>query len=60
MAQDVSQYGRGAYTGNITADQLKDAKIGWTLTGHSERRSLFGETDEDVALKTKAAVDNGL
>lgn len=44
-AQDVSQYGRGAYTGNITADQLTDMKIGWTLTGHSERRSLFGESD---------------
>ena len=59
-AQDVSQYGRGAYTGNITADQLTDANIKWTLTGHSERRSLFGETDQDVALKTKVAVENGL
>jgi len=59
-AQDVSQYGRGAYTGNITADQLTDANIKWTLTGHSERRTLFGETDQDVALKTKVAVENGL
>jgi len=59
-AQDVSQYGRGAYTGNITADQLTDMKIGWTLTGHSERRSLFGESDQDVALKTKVACENGL
>ena len=59
-AQDVSQYGRGAYTGNITADQLTDMKIGWTLTGHSERRTLFGESDADVALKTKIAVENGL
>ena len=60
MAQDVSQYGRGAYTGNITADQLTDAGINWTLTGHSERRTLFKETDEDVALKTKVALENGL
>lgn len=59
-AQDVSQYGRGAYTGNITADQLTDANIKWTLTGHSERRTLFGESDQDVALKTKVAVENGL
>jgi triosephosphate isomerase len=59
-AQDVSQYGRGAYTGNITADQLTDAKIEWTLTGHSERRCLFGESDQDVALKTKVALENGL
>jgi triosephosphate isomerase len=59
-AQDVSQYGRGAYTGNITADQLTDIGIKWTLTGHSERRSLFGETDMDVAVKTKVAIDNGM
>ena len=59
-AQDVSQYGRGAYTGNITADQLCDAGIKWTLTGHSERRTLFHETDSDVALKTKVALENGL
>jgi len=60
MAQDVSQFGRGAYTGNITADQLTDAGIKWTLTGHSERRTLFKESDEDVALKTKVALENGL
>jgi triosephosphate isomerase (TIM) len=59
-AQDVSQYGRGAYTGNVTADQLTDIGIKWTLTGHSERRSLFGETDQDVAVKTKIAIENGM
>lgn len=59
-AQDVSQYGRGAFTGNVTADQLTDIGIKWTLTGHSERRSLFGETDKDVAVKTKIAIDNGM
>lgn len=60
MGQDVSQYGRGAYTGNITADQLKDIGVHWTLTGHSERRSLFHESDKDVGLKTKIALENGL
>lgn len=59
-SQDVSQFGTGAYTGNVTAGQMKDLGISWTLTGHSERRSLFHETDEDVAAKTKAAVDEGL
>ena len=59
-AQDVSQYGRGAYTGNVTADQLTDIGIKWTLTGHSERRTLFGETDQDVAIKTKIALENGM
>lgn len=60
MAQDVSQYPKGAYTGNVTADQLKDIGIEWTLTGHSERRTLHGESDEDVAKKTKAAIENGV
>ena len=60
MSQDVSQYGRGAYTGSVTADQLTDMDIKWTLTGHSERRTLFHETDQDVALKTKIAIDNGM
>jgi len=59
-AQDVSEYGKGAYTGNITADQLADMGVKWTLTGHSERRTLFGETDEITALKTKVAIENGL
>lgn len=40
MAQDVSQYPKGAYTGNVTSDQLKDIGVNWTLTGHSERRTL--------------------
>ena len=60
MSQDVSQYGTGAYTGNITSEMMKDLGISWTLTGHSERRTLFHETDEDVAVKTKAAIDAGM
>lgn len=60
MAQDVSQYGMGAYTGNISAEMLNDIGIQWTLTGHSERRSLFHESDEEIALKTKYALDKGM
>ena len=59
-SQDVSQYGRGAFTGAVTADQIKDLGIKWTLTGHSERRNLFHESDEIVALKTKIALDNNM
>ena len=59
-SQDVSQYGRGAFTGAVTADQIKDLGINWTLTGHSERRTLFHESDEIVALKTKIALENNL
>lgn len=49
MAQDVSQYGMGAYTGNVSAEMLGDIGVNWTLTGHSERRTLFRETDEEIA-----------
>ena len=35
----------GAFTGEISAEQLKDSGIGWTLTGHSERRVILGEDD---------------
>lgn len=60
-AQDVHHVkALGAYTGSHAVDQLVDAGIKWTLTGHSERRSIFGETDEQTAAKTKAAVDAGL
>jgi triosephosphate isomerase len=50
----------GAYTGNISAEMLNDIGIQWTLTGHSERRSLFHESDEDIANKTKYAIDKGM
>ena len=57
--QNISLTGDGAYTGEHSVAMVKDAGITWTLTGHSERRSLYGETDEDVAKKTKLAVDQG-
>lgn len=58
-SQNLSLTGNGAYTGELSAEMLKDLGIQWTLTGHSERRSLFGETDQEVALKTKRAIDHG-
>jgi triosephosphate isomerase len=39
---------------------LVDAGIPWVIVGHSERRALFGETDETVAKKTKVALDTGI
>jgi triosephosphate isomerase len=59
-AQNIFDKGNGAYTGEISAQQLKDASIEWVILGHSERRSIFGESDEFVASKTKAALDAGL
>lgn len=60
MAQDVSMFPKGAFTGNVTADQLKDIGVNWTITGHSERRTLHNERSTEVAAKTVMAIDNGL
>lgn len=57
--QNMSLTGNGAYTGEFSAEMIKDMGVSWTLTGHSERRSLFGETDADVGAKTKRAIDHG-
>ena len=38
--------GNGAFTGEISAEQLKDSGVGWTLVGHSERRTVLKESDE--------------
>ena len=58
--QDISLTGNGAFTGQHSAEMIKEAGINWTLTGHSERRTLYGETDQDVAAKTKRALDHGI
>lgn len=58
--QNLSLTGNGAYTGELSTDMVKDAGIKYTLTGHSERRTLYGESDEDVATKTKVALDAGM
>jgi triosephosphate isomerase len=50
----------GAFTGEVSAPMLKDAGCSWVVLGHSERRQLFGETDEGVAEKTAAALATGL
>ncbi|KAL2017675.1 hypothetical protein VTK56DRAFT_1835 [Thermocarpiscus australiensis] len=59
-AQNVYDKPNGAYTGEISVSQLKDSDVHWTILGHSERRTLLGETDEAVASKTKFAVDGGV
>lgn len=45
-AQNVFDKPNGAYTGEISVDQLKDTKVDWTLVGHSERRVILKEGDE--------------
>ncbi|KAI0777611.1 triose phosphate isomerase [Trametes elegans] len=50
----------GAFTGEISPAQLADAGVPYVILGHSERRTLFHETSELVAQKTRAAIDAGL
>ena len=59
-AQNVSQHAAGAYTGEVSAQMLADAGVEWVIVGHSERRTLFGETNAVVASKVKAALAAGL
>ncbi len=59
-AQNVHSNPSGAFTGEQSPEMLADLGIGWTLVGHSERRSLFGETNADTALKVAAAHRAGL
>jgi triosephosphate isomerase (TIM) len=48
-AQNVSANKNGAFTGEVSAEQIKDFGVNWVIVGHSERRTLFGETNEVVA-----------
>ncbi|MDR0303532.1 MAG: triose-phosphate isomerase [Chitinispirillales bacterium] len=59
-AQDVHWEPSGAYTGKISAAMLKSAGCEYVIIGHSEQRQYFGETDESVNKKVKAAIAGGL
>ena len=59
-AQNVHFEEKGAYTGEISANMLKDCGVQYVIVGHSERREYFGETDETVNKRAKAALNAGL
>ena len=59
-AQNVSEHASGAYTGETAASMLADAGCRYVIVGHSERRSLYGETSAQVAAKFAAAQSAGL
>ena len=59
-AQNFYYEDSGAFTGEVSAPMLKDLGAGAVVIGHSERREIFGETDEAVALKAARAVEAGL
>ena len=59
-AQDVSAHAVGAYTGEVSADMLRDFAVRYCLVGHSERRLYHGETDVLVAAKVQRALAVGI
>lgn len=59
-AQNMSQHGKGAYTGEVSAAMLNDFGCKYVIVGHSERRAIYGESDQVVADKYAAAQAAGL
>lgn len=59
-AQTVNWTPKGAYTGAVSAYLFKEAGSSYALIGHSERRHIFGETEDDVRKKFEACLDLGI
>ncbi|MFZ0058755.1 MAG: triose-phosphate isomerase, partial [Acidimicrobiales bacterium] len=59
-AQNCYFEDRGAFTGEVSAEMLAKLNVRYVITGHSERRQHFGETDEVVARKIDAILRNGM
>jgi triosephosphate isomerase len=59
-AQDVHWEAQGAYTGEVSPTMLAKLNVHYVIVGHSERRELFGETDEIVAKKLRAVLGAGM
>lgn len=59
-AQDVSAHVAGAFTGEISAEMLRDLSVRYAIVGHSERRQYHGETDVIVAAKVQRALAAGI
>lgn len=59
-AQNLSEQPKGAFTGEVSASMLKDFGCAYVIVGHSERRAIYGESDELVAEKFAAAQAAGL
>jgi triosephosphate isomerase len=59
-AQNVSEHAQGAYTGEVAAAMLKEFGCRYVIVGHSERRQLYGESDQSVAAKFAAVRAQGM
>ena len=60
FAQNCHWESEGAFTGEVSAPMLRELGVYGTIVGHSERRQYFGETDETVAQRCRAALEGGL
>src|SRR5690348_5794475 len=59
-AQNCFSEGQGAFTGEVSAPMLAKLNVKYVIVGHSERREIFGETDEMVAKKLRAVLGSGM
>src|SRR3954471_165371 len=59
-AQDCHWEDKGAFTGEVSPSMLAKLNVSYVIVGHSERRQLFGESDEDVNRKVKAVLAHGM
>ncbi|KAG9344956.1 hypothetical protein AGOR_G00207320 [Albula goreensis] len=59
-AQNCYKVAKGAFTGEISPAMIKDCGVHWVILGHSERRHVFGESDELIGQKVAHALENGL
>ena len=59
-AQNSSNYPEGAYTGEVSAKMLSSISVPFSLVGHSERREVFGESDDIVFAKTSLLLENNI
>lgn len=59
-AQNVAPYGVGAYTGEISADILRENKVEWAIVGHAERRNIFHESDHMIGNKIAQLMSSNL
>ncbi len=59
-AENCSEHDKGAYTGEVSAQMVASTGANYVILGHSERRQYFGENNEQLAQKTRQALDNNL
>jgi len=59
-AQNCYKVAKGAFTGEISPDMIKDVGVKWVILGHSERRNVFGEGDQLIGEKVGHALEQGL